>query len=91
MQVPVQDCRGFARADGFCRLTGSDMVRERSAAFGYTERHVKCVWYDPRLRPARLHDMRREPVEVENPGRWNLEAGPDFLDALLLVGAKRRR
>jgi hypothetical protein len=32
-----------------------------------------------------------EPVLVESPGRWNLESGPDFLDAVLLIGSERRR
>ncbi|NLF22859.1 MAG: DUF2851 family protein [Lentisphaerae bacterium] len=56
-----------------------------------TERHLQCIWSDDRLRPGGLMDDDGEPVEVIEPGRWNLEAGPDFLDAILLVGADRRR
>ena len=28
---------------------------------------------------------------MEHPGDWNLEAGPDFLNAVLLIGKERRR
>ncbi len=69
-------------------------VRERSArfrVFPYTERHLQCVWYDPSLRPSTLAAHDGEPVEVEDAGVWNLEAGPDFLGAVLRVGAGRRR
>lgn len=59
--------------------------------FPYTERHLQSVWYDPRWRPARLESHRGETIEVESPGTWNLEAGPDFLGAVLLVGPRRRR
>ena len=57
----------------------------------FTERHIQCVWADTRLRPAALHSHQGEAVMVSHPGRWNLEAGPDFLDAVLLVGPERRR
>ncbi len=70
-------------------------VREPSAryhaGFHWTERHLQCVWFDERLRPARLVTSDGEVIVVESPGRWNLEAGPDFLDATLRVGAERRR
>jgi len=32
-----------------------------------------------------------EMIEVMHPGDWNLEAGPDFLNAALLVGKEKRR
>lgn len=57
----------------------------------FTERHLQCVWYDSKLRPANLESGSGESVTVESPGRWNLEAGPDFLDAALLVGTEQRR
>ncbi len=69
-------------------------VCERSSAapdFLYTERHLQCLWFDGALRPPRLISANGEPVAVESPGRWNLEAGPDFLDAVLRVGAGDRR
>jgi hypothetical protein len=38
-----------------------------------------------------LKTSEGEPVIVEHPGDWNLEAGPDFLNAVLLVGKEKRR
>jgi len=70
------------------------VARETAAKgriFGYSERHVQAVWFDPRWRPDRMMTLAGEMVEVEFPGTWNLEAGPDFLGAALLVGPDRRR
>lgn len=70
------------------------MMREaspRGRVFGYSERHVQAVWFDPRWRPQTLHSSRGEEIDVESPGTWNLEAGPDFLGAALRVGPDRRR
>lgn len=64
------------------------IVRERSGeqdSFLWSERHLRCVWADSRWRPAELMTLDRQKVVVEDPGRWNLEAGPDFLDAVLRV------
>jgi len=59
--------------------------------FPYRERHLQCLWADPRLRPTGLKTSEGEPAAVEHPGDWNLEAGPDFLNAVLLVGKEKRR
>jgi len=59
--------------------------------FLYSERHLQCVWYDDALRPHRLSTADGEHVRVEHPGTWNLEPGPDFLDAMLRIGPERRR
>ncbi len=56
-----------------------------------TERHLQCVWFDNALRPSVLQTEQGEVVMVEHPGQWNLEAGPDFRDAVLYVGPDRRR
>lgn len=66
-------------------------TKSRAALFPYTERHLKCVWFDPDFRPHELRAERGDRVIVERPGNWNLEKGPDFLDAVLLVGPERRR
>jgi hypothetical protein len=63
---------------------------EPDTAFPWSERHLQCIWFDAALRPADLRSARGEPIAVEHPGRWNLEAGPDFLDATLTVGTERR-
>jgi hypothetical protein len=79
----------FAGAELYAALRPgcTTTVREGDSPVGrdfpWSERHLRCVWFDPAYRPTFLttHDGQR--VTVENPGRWNLEAGPDFLDAAL--------
>lgn len=56
-----------------------------------SERHVQAIWYDGALRPEDLRTADGAPVRVIDPGRWNLEAGPDFRDAVLEIGAGRSR
>ena len=56
-----------------------------------TERHVQAIWYDAALRPKNLKTRRGSEVKVISPGEWNLEAGPDFRNAVLEVGKERRR
>jgi len=41
---------------------------------------------DDLLRPHTLASMDGRTVSVVHPGCWNLEAGPDFLDAILKIG-----
>lgn len=69
-------------------LSSVSGVREGSTAtsFPWSERHLRCVWADPLIRPPALTGMDGRTVTVQNPGRWNLEAGPDFLDAILKIG-----
>jgi len=57
----------------------------------FTERHLQCVWFDSSLRPKNLKTVHGESISVLNPGRWNLESGPDFIDAVLDVGPEKRR
>lgn len=47
----------------------------------WTERHIQCIWYDPQFRPQTLTTTDGEELQIINPGKWNLEAGPDFIDA----------
>lgn len=55
-----------------------------------SEKHVQAVWYDAMIRPSRIFSLEGEEVRVIDPGVWNLEEGPDFLDALLEIGSERR-
>ncbi|VGO20776.1 DUF2851 family protein [Pontiella sulfatireligans] len=84
----------FPRSGDY-RRGGSDSAVHESTApfrhFPYRERHLQCLWADPRHRPADLKTSEGEPLIVEHPGDWNLEAGPDFLNAVLLVGKEKRR
>ncbi len=53
--------------------------------FRWNERHLKCIWFDDALRPDNLILASGETLTVLDPGRWNLEAGPDFIDASLRI------
>jgi hypothetical protein len=66
------------------------LIRERGSSFDYTERHLQCVWSDDAFRPEALTTRTGEQLLVITPGRWNLEPGPDFLDAVLILGDGRR-
>jgi hypothetical protein len=61
--------------------------------FHWSERHLQCLWFDPRYRPTTFPLAGGETLTVLDPGEWNLEAGPDFLNATLLVqpGARQLR
>lgn len=74
--------------------SGPGCVRETHAPFDdflYSERHLQALWYDVQYRPTELVTMDGERVTVEHPGDWNLEAGPDFLGASLLLSNPQRR
>lgn len=83
---------GFGIPGDILGLVAEAAVALRSAAGWappgrrWTERHLQCIWYDERLRPSPLLSAEGEIIEVLQPGRWNLEAGPDFLDAEIRVG-----
>jgi hypothetical protein len=80
---------------GRYRNTGSDIAVQESpvpvGSFPYRERHLQCLWADQRHRPTGLQTTDGERVEVEYAGDWNLEAGPDFFNAVLLIGKEKRR
>lgn len=80
------------QADAYRALfegTHVHLLRDGSAKV-FSERHVQCVWFDPALRPDQLYTRTGERVEVLDPGRWNREAGPDFLDAILRITPEQR-
>lgn len=89
-------CVLFASATRYAALRAGvpDVVREGTSpdyGFPWSERHLRCVWVDPAYRPAPLTTEDGQHVTVESPGRWNLEAGPDFLDAVLKIAPDERR
>lgn len=90
----ISACFPFAGSYAPASAHGAWMAREagdRGRRFAYTERHVQAVWYDPQWRPSVLMSSQGERIEVESPGRWNIEAGPDFIGATLRVGPDLRR
>jgi hypothetical protein len=85
----------FAEADPYRTLTLPPCARVRqspaASGFFHTERHLQCIWFDDTLRPDGLKTRDGEMVTVISPGRWNLEAGPDFLDATLSISGPDSR
>jgi len=84
----------FPRATAYPGIPAAGHLRERPPLRpeqNFTERHLQCVWADAELRPPALLTAQGERAEVESPGVWNLEAGPDFMGAALLLGQERRR
>ena len=84
----------FPRSADYRNGSAAPTVHESATPFRYfpyRERHIQCLWANSRLRPAELTTTDGEPITVEQPGDWNLEAGPDFLNAVLLVGKEQRR
>lgn len=75
----------FPRAAHYCnmRVKTTGILRDPPASrlSPSSERQLHCVWYDDSLRPKNLLSSQGEAIRVINPGRWNFEAGPDFLDA----------
>ncbi len=72
------------------------LLREARARYGrgvprrprreVPERVVRCLWYDGRYRKRGLRTADGRAVRVISPGRWNLDAGPDFLGARIAFG-----
>ncbi|MFH0881051.1 MAG: DUF2851 family protein, partial [Lentisphaerota bacterium] len=102
MKSGMATCAGFISHDFFPRarwyappgLPATTLVREgrkRVPAQDFSERHLQCVWYDAQWRPEGLRTDDGDLVVVEDPGLWNLEAGPDFLGAALHIGPEQRR
>jgi hypothetical protein len=89
----------FPLADTYARLLPAppSSVREPHAryraGFHWSERHLQCLWFDAHYRPDFFPLPGGESVTVLDPGQWNLEAGPDFLNATLLIqpGARQLR
>ena len=52
---------------------------------------MQALWYDGALRPANLLSYGGERLRVLDPGVWNLEAGPDFKNAVVEVVSTGRR
>ena len=72
----------------------SAWVAEPPAAWHRTipEKLVRCLWFDQRWRPSPLRTLDGRELLVHSPGRWNLQAGPDFHQASIeFVGGERHR
>jgi len=81
----------FSFADDYARLLTGDPFAvcephaRYSGGFHWSERHLQCLWFDVHYRPTTFPLPCGETVTVLDPGAWNLESGPDFLNATLLI------
>ncbi len=55
------------------------------------EKLVSCIWFESRWRPERLETLDGRQFVVHSPGQWNRQAGPDFLQAMLVFSDGERR
>ncbi len=89
---PVEECFPQSKNYRDLLMPVATKVCEKlrtAPVFPFSERHLQCVWHDARLRPKQLRTSSGERVFVDDPGQWNLAAGPDFLGATLRVGSRR--
>ncbi len=69
------------------KQTDSSLVREKGKEPGFvpiSERLVSCLWYSQKYLKA-LATVGGNKVQVISPGIWNLESGPDFIQAALKI------
>lgn len=71
-------------------FNGKTLIHERTG-FPYSERHIQCLWNDIRSKQPVLQTCDGRQFRVLHPGRWNREAGPDFLGAELQLEPELRR
>ena len=69
----------------------AQVCQESSASFGGDEQVLQLIWQMQAFEGAALVLVDGTPVEVIEPGRWNHADGPDFCDAVLLIGGELRR
>lgn len=59
---------------------------EKESAY-ITELHIQALWYEQKYFK-QLATSNNQTIEVISPGIWNLEAGPDFKKAHILIDGK---
>ena len=56
-----------------------------------SERLLQSIWMDGHLKKDQMKTLSGKSVEIVNPGRWNREAGPDFLAGELRISGENRK
>lgn len=73
----------------------SDQIGEPASSYGpasqnIREEIVRCLWFGSHFSPEELRTDEGARLEVLSPGWWNVEGGPDFMRAeILMEGAGR--
>jgi len=73
------------------RAPAAPAVLRETAAGPPPERLLQAVWQQQRLQRDRLRTLDGQPLRVLHPGFWNHEAGPDFREAVIQIGAEPPR
>jgi len=68
-----------------------DIVCEPHAKMDFQEKSLYQLWLSQSFPQSGLVTTDGQPLSVVSPGRRNLIEGPDFLDAIVLVGGEFRR
>lgn len=56
------------------------LFRDKEA---FTEKHLRAIWYDGKFEHRGLRSVDGRKITVLSPGVWNMQEGPDFLNAEL--------
>ena len=88
----MDDSRAFTTE--YRRLCEKCAIEERQAAYPeparlpVRERLVRCFWFDQNLTTDELRTEDGRKLRVLSPGWWNLEAGPDFRNAVIRLATE---
>lgn len=90
--VPLRDALGARIASVFGEpIYATFLVRDPELGSLPHERLLQAVWHEQLLLTGNLRTCSGKPLKVLEPGRWNFERGPDFLDAELEIAGQRLR
>ena len=95
--MPTADpaSNGFSRAYGrLLKAVADDACEQKTSYRGASqdvrEEIVRCIWFGTHFRPDELSTDDGRRLEVLSPGWWNVEGGPDFLNAEMLLEGEGR-
>ncbi|HPB32829.1 MAG TPA: DUF2851 family protein, partial [Candidatus Sumerlaeota bacterium] len=85
MKTFEEACEALGQAIGGARMRE---VSNRSAQASATvpEKFVQSLWNEGHIRCSGIHTVSGKALRIIQPGRWNQEAGPDFMNAAGAVG-----
>ncbi|MDP6924502.1 MAG: DUF2851 family protein, partial [Candidatus Scalindua sp.] len=72
----------------YCRVKESGTLRYSIKGRRVKEQLVSCIWAEQLLKKDKLYTKDGLRIEIISSGIWNLEEGPDFKDAEILLEGK---
>ncbi len=76
-------------------ISGTQVGEKVSAPFvkkpAISERLVQCIWFDGHIKTDALQTVSGKTIEIIQPGRWNEEAGPDFISAEIKIAGEHKK